>query len=105
MTYYFFHLSHKLAFVAKLDKIDIDLRQRISQRMIQLRELSGKKQQEFAYEYGKDKQTQNKWEKGSRGASIYTINKFCIALGISLTEFFASDLFETPSIKRKKKTR
>ena len=88
-----FFITEQACKVAKLDNIDSDLKQRIAQRMIQLRERAGKKQQQLAYEYGKDKQTQNKWEKGTRGASIYTINKFCIALGITLSDFFDDDIF------------
>lgn len=75
-----------------LDDIDNDLKKAISLRFIELRESSGKNQTQFAYDYGKDKQTQNKFEKG-KGASIYTINKFCIALNITVADFFDSPIF------------
>jgi transcriptional regulator with XRE-family HTH domain len=76
-----------------LDKIDTDLKKAIALRFRELRESSGKNQTQFAYDYGKDKQTQNRFEKG-RGATIYTINKFCAALDISISEFFDSPLFK-----------
>ena len=75
-----------------LDKVDNDLKKAIALRITELREKSGKNQTQFAYDYGKDKQTQNRFEKG-RGATIYTINKFCIAIGITVSEFFDSPLF------------
>jgi hypothetical protein len=77
----------------KLDKIDLELKKKIALRIRQLREASGKNQTQFAYHYGKDKQTQHKLEVG-RGATVYSINKFCKALGINLSEFFDSPLFE-----------
>ena len=76
-----------------LDKIDIELRDKIAQRIKELRESSGKNQTEFALELGIDKQTLHRLETG-RGATIYSINKFCMARGISLSEFFESLLFK-----------
>jgi transcriptional regulator with XRE-family HTH domain len=75
-----------------LDKIDIDLRNKIAERIKELRESSGKTQTEFALELGVDKQTLHRLESG-RGATIYSINKFCKVKGISLSEFFNSDVF------------
>jgi transcriptional regulator with XRE-family HTH domain len=77
----------------ELDNTDIKLRKQIALRLKELREFSGKNQTQFAYNYGKDKQTQNRLEKG-RGATIYSINKFCKAIGITLSEFFNSPLFK-----------
>ena len=76
-----------------LDKIDIELKRRVSQRIKELREGSGKNQTEFAYNLGIDKQTLNRLEKG-RGASIYTINKFCMEVGITISQFFDSPVFK-----------
>jgi transcriptional regulator with XRE-family HTH domain len=76
----------------ELDKIDQELKKRIAMRFKELRKESGLNQTEFAYSYGKDKQTQNRLE-GGRGATIYSINKFCKAQGISLSDFFDSPLF------------
>jgi transcriptional regulator with XRE-family HTH domain len=76
----------------ELDKIDQELKKRIAMRFKELRVESGKNQTDFAYSYGKDKQTQNRLE-GGRGATIYSINKFCKAKGITLSDFFDSPLF------------
>ena len=76
----------------ELDKIDQELKKRIAMRFKELRIESGKNQTDFAYDYGKDKQTQNRLE-GGRGATIYSINKFCKASGITLSYFFDSPLF------------
>ena len=76
-----------------LDKIDIDLKKKIAARIKELRENTGKNQTEFAYDFGTDKQTWNRYE-GGRGVSIYTVNKFCKLIGISLSEFFDSSLFK-----------
>ncbi|THU41184.1 helix-turn-helix domain-containing protein [Niastella caeni] len=77
-----------------LDKIDIELRDKIAQRIKELRESSGKSQTEFALELGIDKQTLHRLETG-RGATIYSINKFCMVRGITLSEFFDSVNFKT----------
>lgn len=76
-----------------LDKIDIELRDKIAQRIKELRESSGKNQTEFALELGIDKQTLHRLETG-RGATIYSINKFCKVRAITLTQFFDSPIFE-----------
>lgn len=75
-----------------LDNIDIELRDKIAARIKELREKTGKSQTEFALELGVDKQTLHRLENG-RGATIYSINKFCMVLGIGLGEFFDSSLF------------
>ena len=75
-----------------LDKIDIELRDKIAERIKELRESSGKSQTEFAYDLGIDKQTLYRLESG-RGATIYSINKFCKVRGITLSEFFDSAVF------------
>jgi len=76
-----------------LDKIDIALREKIAQRIKELRESSGRNQTEFADDLGIDKQTLYRLESG-RGATIYSINKFCKVRGITLSEFFDSPLFK-----------
>ena len=76
-----------------LDKSDIELRKNIASRFKEFRENSGKSQTEFAYELGMDKQTWYRLEKG-RGATIYTINKFCKNQGITLSQFFDSPIFK-----------
>lgn len=75
-----------------MDKIDLELKKKIALRLKELREETGKNQTQFAYDYGKDKQTQHRLER-ERGAAIYTINKFCKARGITLSDFFNSPTF------------
>lgn len=76
-----------------LDKIDTELRKKIAERIKELRESSGKNQTEFAYDLGIDKQTLYRLESG-RGATIYSINKFCKIRQITLSDFFDSPLFK-----------
>jgi transcriptional regulator with XRE-family HTH domain len=78
---------------ARLDETDIKLRDQIARRIKELRKLSGKKQNHFATEdLEADKQMLQRLESG-RGASVYSINKICIALGITMKDFFDSELF------------
>lgn len=83
---------------AKLDNIDIALRTSIAKRLKELREASLKTQEAFAHEFGKDKQSYNRNERG-KGATIYTVHKFCLESGITLKDFFDSPLF---ALKKKK---
>lgn len=76
-----------------LDKIDIELKKHIAERIKELRESSGKNQTEYALELGIDKQTLHRLENG-RGATIYSINRFCKLRGITLSQFFDSPLFK-----------
>jgi len=76
----------------QLDKADQELKRRIAQRIKELRVESGEKLTEFAYNYGKDKQSLHRMESG-KGATIYSINKFCKTVGITLSHFFDSPLF------------
>lgn len=86
---------------AKLDNADIKLRRAIAERFKEIRkDTTGKSQKDFALESGRDKQSYSKNERG-KGATIYTINKFCIECGITLSEFFDSDLFANSKLKRK----
>jgi len=75
----------------KLDDDDIELKRRIALRIKALRKDTGKKMTEFAKDNYKDKQSQSRWEK--EGASIFTINKLCKELGISLSNFFDDPIF------------
>ncbi len=77
----------------KLDDIDLALKEKIARRIKGLRERSGKNQSTFASDAEKDRQTLSRWETG-RGATIYTINKFCKEIGISLSKFFDDPIFK-----------
>lgn len=92
--------------MAKLSKEDIRLANKIADRIKQLRISStGDIQADFAKKHGLDKQLVSRWEshikidpksgknKG-RGLTIYTIEKFCELLDISLSDFFDDDLFQ-----------
>lgn len=80
---------------AKLDQIDVELREAIAERIKELRKSSGKKQTHFASENMEtDKQMLHRLEVG-RGASIYSVNKICRGLGISLMDFFDSPKFKS----------
>jgi transcriptional regulator with XRE-family HTH domain len=78
--------------MGKLTESDLELKSKIAQRIKDLRESTGKKSSEFAKDNLTDRQTQHRMEKG-RGVTIYTINKLCLDLGISLKEFFDSEVF------------
>jgi DNA-binding XRE family transcriptional regulator len=78
---------------AKLNVVDQKLKEGIAKRITQLRVASGKKQSHFALENLEiEKQVLQRLEAG-RGASIYTVSKFCKSVGISLSEFFDSEYF------------
>jgi transcriptional regulator with XRE-family HTH domain len=77
----------------QLDKTDIELRKKIAARIKELRISSGKSQTVFAYDLGIDKQTMYRLESG-RGATIYSIARFCRVRGVSLKDFFDSATFK-----------
>ncbi|WP_254412098.1 helix-turn-helix domain-containing protein [Dyadobacter diqingensis] len=78
---------------AKLDEQDLLIKNAIAKRIKELRKSSGKKQNHFANEnLDTDKQALHRLESG-RGASIYSIYKFCDSIDISLKDFFDSPLF------------
>jgi len=76
-----------------LDKSDIALKAKIALRIKKLREATGKNQARFATDADKDRQTFSRWETG-RGATIYTVNKICKELNISLSDFFNDPIFK-----------
>jgi transcriptional regulator with XRE-family HTH domain len=85
---------------APLDGIDIQLREAVAKRFKEIREEIGVTQEALAHSSGRDKQSYNKNERG-KGATIYTINKFCIENSISLKYFFDSPLFLPRKVKVK----
>jgi len=82
--------------MSKLTKEDIKLRNKITQRFVNLRRATGLSQSEFAKMHDVDRQQINRWEsfKTERGVTIYTIMRFCSFLNISLKEFFDDSIFE-----------
>ena len=76
----------------KLDEDDMRLKIKIASRIKSLRKATGMLMTEYAKDNYKDKQSQSRLEK--QGASIFTINKFCKEIGITLNEFFNDPLFK-----------
>lgn len=75
--------------MAELEKEDIILKNKIADRIQSLRIKTGLSQSEFAQKHDIDRQIINRWESNNkRGITIYTINKFCNMIGISLKDFF-----------------
>ncbi len=76
--------------MGKLEKEDIILKKKIAERIKFLRSKTGLSQSEFAKKYDIDRQILNRWESENnpRGVTIYTIQKFCNMIGITLREFF-----------------
>ncbi|MBE0392036.1 helix-turn-helix domain-containing protein [Flavobacterium sp. PL002] len=76
--------------MAELEKEDIILKNKIADRIQFLRIETGLSQSEFAQKHDIDRQIINRWEStiNKRGITIYTINKFCKMIGISLKDFF-----------------
>lgn len=82
--------------MSKLNKEDIELRNKIIQRLINLRETTGLSQSGFAKLHDIDRQQVNRWEsfESDRGVTIYTIQRFCTLVKITLQEFFNDPLFK-----------
>lgn len=82
--------------MSKLNNEDIELRNKITQRLINLRESTGLSQSDFAKLHDLDRQQVNRWEsfESERGVTIYTIKRFCTLLKITLQDFFNDPLFK-----------
>lgn len=82
--------------MAELTPQDIVLKDKIAARIESLRLKTGLTQTEFANLNFIDRQAISRWEskKNLRGVTIYTINKFCLMVGITLKEFFDSEEFK-----------
>lgn len=91
--------------MSELTKENIILANKIADRIKILRLLyAGKRQVDFVEKYNVEKQEISRWESHvkrnkktekieGRGITIYTIEKFCNLIGITLYEFFDDDLF------------
>ncbi|OBX24469.1 helix-turn-helix protein [Gelidibacter algens] len=82
--------------MAKLKPEDIALNENIALRIKELRVKANSNQSKFAECHFVDRQLVSRWENTNdkRGVSIHTVNRFCKLVGITLTEFFDSYLFE-----------
>lgn len=81
--------------MAELTKEDTILQIKIAERFQNLRLKTGLSQTDFAQKHHIDRQLVNRWEsvKNKRGVTIYSINKFCKMMDITLSEFFNDDIF------------
>jgi transcriptional regulator with XRE-family HTH domain len=77
----------------ELSPADKQLKKSIALRLKELREETGKNVSEFAAEMETERQNQHRLEQG-RGATIYSISRFCKTRGITLSQFFDSPLFK-----------
>jgi DNA-binding XRE family transcriptional regulator len=82
--------------MGKLREEDIILREKIKLRLTELREKYGQNKTEVSSKVEVDRQNFQAWEKNDikRGPTIYSINRISKAFGISLKEFFNSDIFK-----------
>lgn len=82
--------------MGKLTVEDIELKKAIALRIEELRLSTGLTPSEFAKENAIDRQAIGRWEStnDNRGITIYTIQRFCKMVGISLKDFFDSSLFD-----------
>lgn len=82
--------------MAERTQEDIILKDKIVDRIEFLRLNTGLSQADFAKAHDIDRQIINRWEskKNKRGVTIYTIQKFCNMLGITLDKFFDTDAFK-----------
>lgn len=82
--------------MAKLKPEDIVLNNKIAMRIKELRIKTESNQSKFAECHFIDRQLVSRWENtnDNRGVSIHTVSRFCNLIGITLKEFFDSNLFE-----------
>ncbi|WP_240474756.1 helix-turn-helix transcriptional regulator [Flavobacterium sp. KMS] len=82
--------------MAELTKEDIVLQKKIAERIKFLRLKTSPSQTDFAKKHDIDRQTINRWESTNdkRGVTIYSIQKFCKMLDITLKDFFDDERFK-----------
>ncbi len=81
--------------MAEQTEKDIKPKNKIAERIEFLRIKTELSQTDFAKKFDIDRQIINRWEsvKNKRGITIYTVQKFCNMIGITLKEFFDSETF------------
>ncbi|MDP6568344.1 MAG: helix-turn-helix transcriptional regulator [Candidatus Marinimicrobia bacterium] len=72
----------------------MDIKQKIGERIKELRKHAGISQEKLAFKAGIDRTYINGVENGRRNISIKNIEKIAEALSITLSDFFDSPLFE-----------
>ncbi len=66
----------------------MDLKEKIGERIVELRKAKKLSQQKFAYAADMERTYINHIEKGRKNISISTLEKIIVALDISLKDFF-----------------
>jgi transcriptional regulator with XRE-family HTH domain len=81
--------------MAELTEQDTILLKRIAERIQFLRLKTGLSQTDFAKKHHIDRQVINRWEsiKNKRGVTVYSIQKFCKMLDMTLKDFFDDESF------------
>ncbi|MDR6761900.1 transcriptional regulator with XRE-family HTH domain [Flavobacterium sp. 2755] len=81
--------------MAELTKEDTILQIKIAERIQFLRLKTGLSQTDFAQKNHIDRQVVNRWEsiKNKRGVTIYSIQRFCKMIDITLKDFFDDENF------------
>jgi len=75
----------------------MDVKEKIGQRIKQLREISSMSQKDLAYSADLDRSYIASVENGNRNISIVNIEKIAIALNVNLKVFFDNDKFDDNS--------
>ncbi len=75
----------------------MDVKEKIGQRIKQLREISSMSQKDLAYSADLDRSYIASVENGNRNISIVNIEKIAIALDVNLKFFFDNDKFDINS--------
>ncbi|PAM93993.1 hypothetical protein B4N84_12955 [Flavobacterium sp. IR1] len=86
--------------MGQLTEEDTILQIKIAERIQFLRLKTGLSQTDFAQKYHIDRQVVNRWEstRNKRGVTVYSIQKFCRMLDITLQEFFDDDKFKEKNV-------
>lgn len=92
--------KHQNCSMGQLTKEDTILQIKIAERIQFLRLKTGLSQTDFAQKYHIDRQVVNRWEstRNKRGVTVYSIQKFCKMLDITLQEFFDDEKFNEKDI-------
>ncbi len=75
----------------------MEIKEKIGQRIKELREITSMSQKDLAYSADLDRSYIASVENGSRNISIVNIEKIAIALNVNLKEFFNNEKFNDNS--------
>lgn len=70
------------------------IQKQVGLRIKEIRQLKGLSQEECALNVELDRTYWSSVERGLRNITINNLNKICISFGLSLKEFFDSDIFK-----------